>query len=93
MTDIRPRRSALYVPASNMRALEKAKSLDVDVVILDLEDAVAPEAKDEARTNAGLALRYGGFGRSELVIRVNAPGAPGSRPTWRPPRRRAPTPC
>jgi len=73
---IRPRRSALYMPASNLRAIEKARSLPCDVVILDLEDAVAPEAKDEARANAVAAAREGGFGNRELVIRINALGTP-----------------
>lgn len=72
----RPRRSALYMPASNRRAIEKARSLPCDVVILDLEDAVAPEAKEEARANAVAAVREGGFGTRELVIRVNAFGTP-----------------
>lgn len=67
----RPRRSALYMPASNARALEKAKTLDCDVVILDLEDAVAPDAKEAARTAAADAVRGGGYGHRELVIRVN----------------------
>ncbi len=73
---IRPRRSALYMPASNSRAIEKARSLPCDVVIFDLEDAVAPEAKEEARANAVAAIRDGGFGTRELVIRVNALGTP-----------------
>lgn len=65
---IRPRRSALYMPASNARAIEKAASLECDVVILDLEDAVAPDAKDVARAQA---VGAGGFGHREWVIRVN----------------------
>jgi len=73
---IRPRRSALYMPASNPRAIEKARSLPCDVVILDLEDAVAPEAKAEARDRAVATAREGGFGDRELVIRVNALGTP-----------------
>lgn len=73
---VRPRRSALYMPASNTRAIEKARTLPCDVVILDLEDAVAPEAKEEARANAVAAVQAGGFGRRELVIRVNALGTP-----------------
>lgn len=72
----RPRRSALYMPASNARALEKARTLAADVVILDLEDAVAPEAKAEARLQAVEAVRAGGFGRREVVIRVNALDGP-----------------
>jgi citrate lyase subunit beta/citryl-CoA lyase len=73
---VRPRRSALYMPASNTRAIEKARSLPCDVVILDLEDAVAPEAKATARANAAEAVRAGGFGTRELVIRVNALDTP-----------------
>ena len=68
---VRPRRSALYLPASNPRAIEKARTLACDVVILDLEDAVAPEAKAQARALAVEAVRAGGFGARELVIRVN----------------------
>ena len=71
---IRPRRSALYMPGSNARALEKAKSLDADVVIFDLEDAVAPAAKAEAREQVCRAVRDGGYGRREVVVRVNTPG-------------------
>lgn len=71
MTNARPRRSALYMPASNARAIEKAKDLPCDVVILDLEDAVAPDGKTEARTLAIEAIRAGGFGRREVVLRVN----------------------
>ena len=68
----RPRRSALYMPGSNARALEKAKTLDADVIILDLEDAVVPDAKPDARAQVCTAVRAGGFGRREVVIRVNA---------------------
>ncbi len=75
MTD-RPRRSALYMPASNPRAIEKAKGLPCDAVILDLEDAVAPEAKVEARERAAACVREGGFGRRELVVRVNGLDTP-----------------
>jgi len=71
-TDLRPRRSALYMPASNARAVEKARQLPCDVVILDLEDAVAPEMKVEARAAAAAHVRAGGFGRREVVVRVNA---------------------
>ncbi|MFO1014768.1 MAG: CoA ester lyase [Caulobacteraceae bacterium] len=70
--DIRPRRSALYMPASNARAIEKARTLPCDVVILDLEDAVAPEAKEAARDQAVAAIAAGGFGPREIVLRVNA---------------------
>ena len=75
MTD-RPRRSALYMPASNPRAIEKARGLSCDAVILDLEDAVAPEAKVEARDRAAVVVRQGGFGRRELVVRVNGLDTP-----------------
>lgn len=72
----RPRRSALYLPASNQKALAKARTLPADVVILDLEDAVAPDLKEEARAAAVAAVAEGGFGRRELVIRANALGTP-----------------
>ena len=75
-TPVRPRRSVLYVPGSNGRALEKARALPVDGLILDLEDAVAPSAKEEARRAVGEALRAGGFGHREVVVRVNGPGTP-----------------
>ena len=71
----RPRRSVLYMPSSNERALEKAKTLPVDALILDLEDAVAPDAKDVARENACAAVRSGDYGRRELTIRVNGIGS------------------
>ena len=67
----RPRRSVLYMPSSNERALEKAKSLPCDGLILDLEDAVAPDAKAAARENACAAARSGEYGRREIAIRVN----------------------
>jgi citrate lyase subunit beta/citryl-CoA lyase len=70
--DIRPRRSVLYMPGSNARALEKARSLPADALILDLEDAVAPEAKEAARTQVCAAVGAGGYGRREVVIRINA---------------------
>lgn len=72
----RPRRSVLYLPASNARALEKARSLACDTVILDLEDAVAPDAKAEAREGAIAAVRAGGFGDREVVIRANGLDTP-----------------
>ena len=73
MTDTanRPRRSALYMPGANSRALEKAKSLPADAVILDLEDAVAPEAKAEARDTVTAAVKSGGYGPREVIIRIN----------------------
>ena len=72
----RPRRSALYLPASNPRALAKARTLPADVIILDLEDAVAPEAKVAAREAAIAAVNEGGFGNRELVIRANGLDTP-----------------
>lgn len=72
----RPRRSALYLPASNPKALARARSLPADVVILDLEDAVAPELKVEARAAAVAAVHEGGFGRRELVVRTNGLSTP-----------------
>jgi citrate lyase subunit beta/citryl-CoA lyase len=74
-TTFRPRRSVLYMPSSNERALEKAKTLPVDALILDLEDAVAPDAKDAARENACAAARSGEYGRREVTIRVNGLGS------------------
>ena len=73
MADNRPRRTLLYLPASNARAMEKARSLPADVVILDLEDAVAPDAKEAARASAVAAVATG-FGSSEVGIRVNGLG-------------------
>jgi len=72
----RPRRSALYMPASNAKAVEKARTLDADVIILDLEDAVAPEMKPAAREAAVAAVKAGGFGPREVVIRVNGIDTP-----------------
>lgn len=72
----RPRRSALYMPASNAKAVEKARTLDADVIILDLEDAVAPEMKPAAREAAVAAVEAGGFGAREVVIRVNGIDTP-----------------
>ncbi len=74
--DLRPRRSALFLPASNPKAVAKARELPTDVVILDLEDAVAPEAKEDARAAAIAAVHAGGWGRRELVIRVNSLDSP-----------------
>lgn len=76
MSTIRPRRSALYMPGSNARALEKAREIAADVLILDLEDAVAPDAKATAREQVCAAVKAGGYGRRELVIRVNGVGTP-----------------
>jgi citrate lyase subunit beta/citryl-CoA lyase len=71
-----PRRSVLYVPGSNARAIEKARSLPADGLILDLEDAVAPTAKDEARRNVAAAVSGGGFGPREVAVRVNGGATP-----------------
>ncbi len=68
---VRPRRSALYMPGSNARALERARHLPADVLIFDLEDAVAPEAKELARRQVVETLREGGYGGREIVVRVN----------------------
>lgn len=71
MSAIRPRRSVLYMPGANERALEKAKTLPADSLILDLEDAVAPEAKVEARGRVCNVVKAGGYGPRELIIRIN----------------------
>jgi citrate lyase subunit beta/citryl-CoA lyase len=68
----RPRRSVLYMPGSNERALEKAKTIPADALIFDLEDAVAPDAKPFARARVCAAAKNGGYGGREIVIRVNA---------------------
>ena len=73
---IRPRRSVLYMPGSNARALDKAKTLPVDGVILDLEDSVAPDAKEAARQQVVDAVKAGGFGTREVFIRVNGVDTP-----------------
>ena len=74
MTDSqRPRRSVLYMPASNPKALAKARSLPADVIVLDLEDSVAPELKEQARAAALAEVAAGGFGHREVVIRTNGP--------------------
>ncbi len=73
---LRLRRSLLFVPGSNPRALEKARALPADGLIFDLEDAVAPMAKEEARTAVMAALTAGGYGGRELVLRVNALDTP-----------------
>ncbi|GLZ43220.1 CoA ester lyase [Actinokineospora sp. NBRC 105648] len=71
MPEPRPRRSVLYMPGANERALEKAKTLDADALILDLEDSVAPDAKAEGRDRVCAAVRSGEYGRREVTIRVN----------------------
>src|SRR5699024_1366283 len=68
----RPRRSVLYMPAANQRALDKAEELPADALILDLEDAVAPDAKENARGQACAAAASGRYGSREIAIRVNA---------------------
>lgn len=69
---LRPRRSVLYMPGSNARALEKARTLDADSLVLDLEDAVAPDQKEAAREQVLAAVTAGGYGHREMVVRVNA---------------------
>jgi citrate lyase subunit beta / citryl-CoA lyase len=76
VTELRPRRSVLYMPAANERALEKATSLPVDAIIFDLEDAVAPDAKEAARGKAVAAVASGRYGRRELTIRCNGLDTP-----------------
>jgi citrate lyase subunit beta/citryl-CoA lyase len=73
---IRPRRSVLYMPGSNARAVEKAKTLAADGVILDLEDSVAPDAKEAARAQVAAAVKAGGFGAREIFIRINGIDTP-----------------
>jgi citrate lyase subunit beta / citryl-CoA lyase len=68
---IRPRRSVLYMPGSNARAIEKARTLPADAVILDLEDSVAPDAKADARKQVADAVKAGGFGAREVIVRIN----------------------
>ncbi|OIR06205.1 (3S)-malyl-CoA thioesterase [mine drainage metagenome] len=75
-TTARPRRSVLYMPGSNPRALEKAKTLGADGLIFDLEDAVAPDAKEEARRQVVAAVTGGGYGRREILIRSNGLNTP-----------------
>ncbi len=73
---VRPRRSVLYMPGANTRALEKARSLPADALIFDLEDAVAPDAKEAARTNVVLAAESKAYGRREIAIRCNGLATP-----------------
>ncbi len=75
----RPRRSVLYMPAANARALEKAKTIDADALIFDLEDAVAPDAKEAAREGACAAVASGEYGHRELTIRCNGLDTPWGR--------------
>src|SRR6185312_5304045 len=72
----RPRRSVLYMPGSNAKALAKAKTLPADALVLDLEDSVAPDQKLAARGEVAMAARAGGFSGREVVIRVNGPHTP-----------------
>jgi len=76
MSTVRPRRSVLYMPGANTRALEKARTLPADALIFDLEDAVAPDAKEAARTNVVLAAESKAYGKREIVIRCNGLGTP-----------------
>lgn len=76
MIDDRPLRSLLYMPASNARAMAKARSLDCDAVALDLEDAVAPESKADARAALVAETQAGGFGHRRLIARINALSTP-----------------
>ncbi|MEK7989779.1 MAG: CoA ester lyase [Thiotrichaceae bacterium] len=71
MQQLKPRRSVLYMPGSNARALEKAKTLSVDSLIFDLEDAVSPDAKQQAREQITQAVNAGGYGEREVIVRVN----------------------
>ncbi len=73
---LRPRRSVLYVPASNARAIDKARNLACDAVLLDLEDAVALASKESARSAAAAVIQAGGFGHRELIVRVNGLDTP-----------------
>jgi citrate lyase beta subunit len=76
MNQVRPRRSVLYMPGANTRALEKARTLPADALIFDLEDAVAPDAKEAARANVVAAARSRGYGRREIAIRCNGLATP-----------------
>jgi citrate lyase subunit beta / citryl-CoA lyase len=76
MSDLRPRRSVLYMPAANERALDKAKHLPADALIFDLEDAVAPDAKEAARANAVAAASSGAYGQRIVTIRCNGLDTP-----------------
>jgi citrate lyase subunit beta / citryl-CoA lyase len=73
---LRPRRSVLFMPGSNARAIEKARTLPVDGIVLDLEDAVAPEAKETARQQVVEAIQAGGFGHREIFVRINGTDTP-----------------
>ena len=73
---VRPRRSVLYMPGANTRALEKARTLPADALIFDLEDAVAPDAKEAARANVVAAAQSKVYGKREIAIRCNGLGTP-----------------
>ncbi len=75
----RPRRSCLYMPGANAKALEKAKSLAADVLLLDLEDSVAPDAKLAARDQVAAVVKAGGYGKREVIVRVNPLASPWGR--------------
>lgn len=77
--NVTPRRSVLYMPGANTRALEKARTLACDGIIFDLEDAVAPAGKTQARENVRQAVEEGGYGHRELVVRVNGLDSPWGR--------------
>ncbi|MBS0385131.1 MAG: CoA ester lyase, partial [Proteobacteria bacterium] len=79
MNSARPRRSCLYMPGANPKALEKARTLAADVLIFDLEDSVAPEAKAEARAQVIAAVKGGGYGKREIIVRVNGLSTPWGR--------------
>ncbi|MCY4540836.1 MAG: CoA ester lyase [Rhodobacteraceae bacterium] len=72
----RLRRSALYMPGLNKRAMDKGRTLDADMLLIDLEDSVAPNRKQEARDSSAAAIGKGGYGRREVVLRVNAQDTP-----------------
>ena len=76
MSIVRPRRSVLYMPGANARALDKARSLPADGLILDLEDAVSPDSKDLARNQIAEALKTGGYGFREVIVRTNGLDTP-----------------
>ena len=91
---MKPRRSVLFMPGSNARAMDKARTLPADALILDLEDAVAPEAKAVARAQVLAAVGAGGYGPREVIVRVNGLGhALGRRRPRRGGARAPPTPC
>jgi citrate lyase subunit beta/citryl-CoA lyase len=76
---VRPRRSVLYMPGSNARALEKGRTLPADALILDLEDAVAPDVKETARRQVAEAVAAGGYGGREIAVRINGLDGPWGR--------------